>query len=223
MPRPEIINLSFHGVGTPSAPPREPGEHDYWISSDAFLAILDEVQGRGDVRLSFDDGNSSDVEAALPALVERGMTADFFVVAGRIGTSENIDQDGVRALRAAGMSVGTHGMDHRSWRGLDERDLEVELVRAREAIAEVAGAPVDSAALPLGQYDRAVLAALRRLDYRVVYTSDARRACEGAWLQPRYSVRAGDTPQSIRESVLARPRARERHLRTLAGVVKRWR
>src|SRR5262245_37046734 len=67
MRSPEIINLSFHGVGTPPLAPREPGEHDYWIGHDGFLAVLDEVVGRDDVRLSFDDGNASDVEAALPA------------------------------------------------------------------------------------------------------------------------------------------------------------
>jgi len=219
----EIINLSFHGVGTPAGPPREAGEHDYWVGRDAFLSLLDELQGRDDVRLSFDDGNASDVEFALPALVERGMAADFFVVAGRLGTPGNLDGDGVRALRDAGMRVGTHGMDHRSWRGLDDGQLAAELVEAREAIAEATGSAVDAAALPLGQYDRSVLAALRRLDYRVVYSSDARRARAGAWFQPRYSVRAGDTPRSVRETVLAPPRAQERLRANLAGLVKRWR
>jgi len=219
----EIINLSFHGVGTPPGPPREPGEHDYWVDRDGFLSILDEVQGWDDLRLSFDDGNVSDVEIALPALVERGMTADFFVVAGRLGTPGNVDAGGVRALRVAGMRVGTHGMDHRSWRGLDNDDLAVELVEAREAIAQAAGSTVDAAALPLGQYDRTVLAALRKRDYRVVYSSDARRARTGAWFQPRYSVRAGETPQSLRDTVLTPPRTRERLRGHLAGIAKRWR
>jgi peptidoglycan/xylan/chitin deacetylase (PgdA/CDA1 family) len=219
----EIINLSFHGVGPPPGPPREPGEHDYWVGRDAFLALLDDVQGRDGVRLSFDDGNASDVEVALPALVERGMTADFFVVAGRLGTPGNVDADGVRALSGAGMGVGTHGMDHRSWRGLDDDELALELVEARQAIAEVAGSAVDAAALPLGQYDRTVLAALRKLEYRVVYSSDARRGRPGAWFQPRYSVRASDTPHSLREFVLAPPRAHQRLRGQLAGLAKRWR
>jgi peptidoglycan/xylan/chitin deacetylase (PgdA/CDA1 family) len=219
----EIINLSFHGVGAPPGPPREPGEHDYWVGRDAFLSLLDAVQGRDDVRLSFDDGNASDVEVALPALAERCMTADFFVVAGRLGTPGNVDADGVRALRSAGMCVGTHGMRHRSWRGLGDNDLAAELVDARAVIAEAAGSPVDAAALPLGQYDRAVLAALRKLDYRVVYSSDARRARAGAWFQPRYSVRTGDTPQAVRETVLAPPRGFERLRGHLTGIAKRWR
>jgi peptidoglycan/xylan/chitin deacetylase (PgdA/CDA1 family) len=219
----EIINLSFHGVGPPPGAARERGEHDYWVGRDAFLSLLDEAHGRDDVRLSFDDGNASDVEVALPALVERGMTADFFVVAGRLGSPGNVDVSGVRALRAAGMRVGSHGMDHRSWRGLDDDTLAAELVEAREAIAEAAGSAVEAAALPLGQYDRTILAALRRFDYRFVYSSDARRARVGAWLQPRYSVRADDTVRSVRETVFAAPRARERLRSHLAGIAKRWR
>lgn len=219
----EIINLSFHGVGAPPGPPREAGEHDYWVGRDAFLSLLDEVQGRDDVWLSFDDGNASDVDVALPALVERGMTADFFVVAGRLGIPGNLDAGGVRALQDAGMRVGTHGMGHRSWRGLSDDELAVELVEAREVIAEATGTAVDAAALPLGQYDRTVLSALRRLGYGVVYSSDARRARAGAWFQPRYSVRAGDTPRSVQEKVLLPPRASERLRGHLAGLVKRWR
>jgi peptidoglycan/xylan/chitin deacetylase (PgdA/CDA1 family) len=219
----ELINYSFHGVGTPPGPAREAGEHDYWVGRDAFLALLDELAGREEVRLSFDDGNASDVEVALPALVERGMRADFFVLAGRLGTPGNVDAEGLRALLAAGMTVGTHGMEHRSWRGLSDHDLAVELVDAREAIAEAAGVAVDTAALPLGQYDRTVLAALRRHGYRAVFSSDDRRARVGAWFQPRYSARAGDTPRSLRESVLAPPRLRERLRSALTGTVKRWR
>ena len=219
----EIINLSFHGVGTPPGPPREPGEHDYWVGRDAFLSLLDEVQGRDDVRLSFDDGNASDVEVALPALIERGMTADFFVVAGRLGTPGNLDAGGVRALRAAGMRVGTHGMDHRSWRGLDDDELAVELVEAREAIAEAAGSAVDAAALP----PRAVRpqrpggVAEARLPGRLLERRPS--STGGRGFQPRYSVRAGDTPRSVRETVLAPPRAQERLRGHLAGLVKRWR
>jgi peptidoglycan/xylan/chitin deacetylase (PgdA/CDA1 family) len=219
----QIVNLSFHGVGAPPGPPREPGEHDYWVGRGAFLAILEELWGRGDVQVSFDDGNLSDAEVALPALVERGMTADFFLVAGRLGVSGNVDAAGVRALLAAGMTVGTHGMDHRSWRGLSDDDLRVELVDARHVIAEAAGAAVDAAALPLGQYDRGVLAALRKAGYRVVYSSDARRARTDAWFQPRYSVRAGDTPESIREAVLNPPPLRMRLRGQVAGMVERRR
>jgi peptidoglycan/xylan/chitin deacetylase (PgdA/CDA1 family) len=218
----EVINLNFHGIGTPRRS-LEPGEHEYWIDRDSFLGILDELHDRVDVRVSFDDGNESDVDVALPALAERGMEADFFILAGRLGAPGSVDVDGVRALLAQHMTIGTHGMNHRSWRGLSDHGRRVELLDARQAIAEASGATVDTAALPLGQYDRRVLAALRELDYRVVYSSDERRARPGAWFQPRYTVRAGDTPRSIRQSVLADRHARERLRTQVIGIAKRWR
>jgi peptidoglycan/xylan/chitin deacetylase (PgdA/CDA1 family) len=151
------------------------------------------------------------------------MEASFFIVAGRLGQPGSIDADGVRTLADHNMTIGTHGMSHRSWRGLSEDDLRIELVDAREAITEACGATVDTAALPLGQYDRRVLAALRKFDYRTVYSSDGRRAQAGAWFQPRYTVQAGDTPCSIRRSVLATRPARERIRTEIAGITKRWR
>jgi peptidoglycan/xylan/chitin deacetylase (PgdA/CDA1 family) len=221
-PRREVVNLNFHGIGTPRRS-LEPGEDQYWIDRDSFLGILDELRDRADVRLSFDDGNASDVDIALPALAERGMEADFFVLAGRLGEPGSVDANGVRALLAQRMTVGTHGMNHRSWRGLSDRDRRVEMEDARRAIAEASGATVDAAALPFGQYDRRVLVALRGLEYRVVYSSDARRAREGAWFQPRYTVRAWDTPRSIWQSVLTARHAHERLRSQLVGIAKRWR
>lgn len=217
-----IHNVSFHGIGTPG-PEREPGEHDYWVSRDPFLRILDGCAARPEVRISFDDGNESDVAIALPALVERGLKADFFLIAGRIGTPGNISAEGVRALVAAGMGIGSHGQGHRAWPDVPEAELRGELADARIRIAEAAGRTVDSAACPFGAYDRRVLGRLRALGYRRVYTSDRRPAAGDAWLQARFSVLAHDTAESFWAGVLSR-RGPARQLRDAAvGTVKRWR
>jgi hypothetical protein len=39
-----------------------------WVSRERLDAVLDSVAGRDDVRITFDDGNASDVVHALPAL-----------------------------------------------------------------------------------------------------------------------------------------------------------
>jgi peptidoglycan/xylan/chitin deacetylase (PgdA/CDA1 family) len=217
-----LVNICFHGVGTPTRE-LEPGEAPYWVSVDQFHRILDEVTTWPSVRLSFDDGNASDAEVALPALVERGLSADFFVLAGRLGAAGSLDEHGVRALGKHGMAIGTHGMRHRSWRGMDATTRHDELVAARDRLAALAGTAIDAAACPLGRYDRRVLAELRRLGYQRVFTSDRRPARRGAWLQPRYSVVHDDTPETLRARALGRPPL-VRHARTIAvGVVKRWR
>ena len=84
----EVRNISFHGIGTPEGPEREPDEHRYWVTESAFLRVLDLCASVPNVRLSFDDGNASDAAIALPALLERGLSADFFPIAIADGFDE---------------------------------------------------------------------------------------------------------------------------------------
>jgi peptidoglycan/xylan/chitin deacetylase (PgdA/CDA1 family) len=217
-----IINVCFHGIGTPGRD-MEPGEDRYWITAELFHRVLDEVMTWPAVRISFDDGNASDVEIGLPALRQRRLHADFFVLAGRLGAAGSLDEDAVRELRCHGMGIGTHGMRHRSWRGMDPETRREELVTARERLAEVAGGGVDDAACPLGRYDRGLLAHLRGLGYRQVFTSDRRPARRDGWLQPRFSVRCDDTPRALRAAALEPAPLTYRIRSTAVGFVKRWR
>lgn len=217
-----VVNVCFHGIGTPQRS-LEPGEEAYWTREDTFLSILDSVVGRDDVRLSFDDGNSSDITIALPALVERGLRATFFVVAGRLDLTGSLSRDDVRALHAAGMRIGNHGMTHTPWRGLDSARQREELETSRMVLAEVVGRPVVDAACPLGRYDRHVLEALQRLRYASVHTSDRRWARSDRWVQPRYSIRSQDTASSVAREVLRRPGLLTRATGSAVGLVKRLR
>ncbi|GLW35718.1 polysaccharide deacetylase family protein [Actinoplanes regularis] len=219
---PERINILFHGIGSPQRD-LELGEDKYWITEDAFLAILDEVATWPSVGLSFDDSNSSDVEIALPALLERGLTAEFFVLAGRLDRPGSLGEDDLRSLIKNGMPVGNHGMWHHPWRAMSPAAADEELAEARDRIAAVTGRPVTRAACPLGRYDRATLDALRRLGYTTVFTSDRRPARPGAWLQPRFSVYHDDTPETVRAAVQRSRRLPVRARNAAAGAVKRWR
>lgn len=215
------INLCFHGIGTITEE-RETGEARYWVSEVLFLRILDEVRQNPRVRLSFDDGNVSDVSTALPALVERNLSATFFALAGRLADPASLGSADLRELRAAGMEIGTHGWTHRPWRGLDDGQARLELLQARSALVDASGGPVRDAALPLGRYDRRLLGRLKRIGYRTVYTSDRFPARPAAWLQARYSITAADTVESIRSVIAHRFGVHE--VRGLAAAtVKRYR
>jgi peptidoglycan/xylan/chitin deacetylase (PgdA/CDA1 family) len=217
-----VINICFHGVGTPQRE-LEPGEDRYWITEDLFHAVLDEVRAWPSIRISFDDGNMSDVDLGLPALLERGLRADFFVLAARLESKGSLDADAVRELHRNGMTIGSHGMWHRPWRGMEPAARQDELVTARAQLAEAAGAEVDTAACPLGRYDRELLGHLRRLGYRRVFSSDRRGARSDAWLQPRYSVRRDDTPESLRAEALVGPGVLSKLKLEAVGVAKRLR
>ena len=188
--------LNFHCIGTP---PRElaDGEEEVCVERDQFHEILDAIAGRADVQLTFDDGNSSDVSVVLPALKSRGLAAEFFVCPARFGMPGFVTEDEVRELKLAGMLLGSHGMDHVRWRGLDDPKMEREIVEAKQVLQEVLQAPVETAACPFGSYDRRSLAALRGAGFKRVYTSDGGRAHVADWLVARNTVRRSDSVESV--------------------------
>lgn len=216
------VNICFHGVGTPRRD-LEDGEAAYWVSESRFHQVLDLVADESRVRLSFDDANASDVEVGLPALLERGLSATFFVLAGRLDHAGSLSGTDVRTLAANGMRIGSHGMTHEPWRGLRGADLDRELVEARQVLAEVSRNEISEAALPLGRYDRRLLHRVRALGYRRLHTSDRLHARPQAWLQPRFSIRGTDTVDSVRSEVLAAPSRRRRAARVATIAAKRLR
>ena len=216
------INLTFHGIGDPGRP-LEPGEGDVWVTHDRFLSLLDAVVDRQDVLITFDDGNASDIELALPALRERGLTATFFVVAGRLGVPRFLDADEVRELQGAGMEIGCHGMRHRPWRRLNDRALREELVSARAIVEDVIGRPVAQAACPFGSYDRRVLRTLRESGYTRVYTCDRGTSRAGEFVQARNSVRAHDDANLLEQIESLEASRLHAQYRRAVVAVKRWR
>ncbi|MCA1569574.1 MAG: polysaccharide deacetylase family protein [Chloroflexi bacterium] len=216
------INITFHGIGSP--PQRvDADEEAVWTSTEEFEFVLDAARAREDVRITFDDGNRSDLEIALPALRARGLRATFFVVAGRVGTPGYVDADAIRELAEAGMGIGCHGMRHRPWRGLTGPALHEELGEARAQLERIVGVTVDEAACPFGAYDRRSLAGLRAHGYRRVYTCDRGSARPDLWLQARNTVYGGQGATLV-DGLLARGDSwRVRLARDTKTLVKRWR
>jgi peptidoglycan/xylan/chitin deacetylase (PgdA/CDA1 family) len=217
-----VTNLTVPGVG-PHTPELGAGEATTWIDIEQLEHVLDLAMQRPAVRLSFDGGNCSDVHIVLPRLVERGLTAEFFPLAGRIGDPGRIDRSGLRELVAAGMSIGSHGWELRDWRALDDAAAEQEIGLALRVLTELSGQPVHRVAVPFGSYDRTVLRRLRQAGVTRAYTNDGGRARVDAWLQPRTSLRSDMTPECVHLLADGRtglgPEVRLGALR----LVKRWR
>jgi peptidoglycan/xylan/chitin deacetylase (PgdA/CDA1 family) len=181
----ELI-LTFHGLGEPPATVSD-SERNVWVPVQWLEAVLDALPPHG-VELAFDDGNTSDIEHALPALSRRGRRARFFILAGELGRPGRLAADDVSRLHAAGMRIGSHGLHHRSWRAIPGVELERELLASRRALSAIVGAEVSEAACPFGAYDRRVLGALRAAGYKRVYTSDGGCSSPMDWLAARTTI-----------------------------------
>jgi peptidoglycan/xylan/chitin deacetylase (PgdA/CDA1 family) len=221
--RDEILNLCFHGIGTPGRA-LEPDEDLYWVEEAQFEDLLQVISRYPWVRITFDDGNASDTEHALPTLRRHGLKAAFFIISGRLDQPGSLTTGDVRSLVQAGMTVGSHGLRHMPWRSISDQELEEELAGAAAVITDAAGEQVRQVACPFGSYDRRVLSAVRRNGFSRVYTVDGGTARNGAWLQSRYTIRAADTPLHI-ERLARSPRgsALPAMVRKTKCFVKRWR
>jgi peptidoglycan/xylan/chitin deacetylase (PgdA/CDA1 family) len=217
-----VVNLTVHGIG-PTCRELDPDEDGTWVGVEQFEQVLDAVVGRPDVHITFDDGNASDVEIALPRLIERELTAEFFVLAGLLGEPGRLDVAGVRELAGAGMRIGSHGWAHRDWRRIDDWQAIEEIIDAHRVLGELTGQRVSRVAIPFGSYDRHVLRRLRRARVTCAYTSDGGRARPDAWLQARTSLRHDLDADWTREVLEGAPSIPLRARRLAARAVKRTR
>lgn len=219
-PRERLV-VNFHGIGEPRGVPQD--EAPYWCPRSEWSAFADslaEVSLLEDVELevTFDDGNLSDLDEAMPVLAARGLSATFHVCAGRIGQPGFLGEGELHELRASGMSIGSHGWNHVNLRKVDDHELVREVVGSRARIIEASGGEVTAFAIPFGSYDRRVLRALK--DYAVAYTSDDMRSVAHRWLVPRFSYDRTWRPGDIKDLADRTPSSLQRLLNRVRGRVK---
>ena len=236
------VVLMYHRIGVGALPGRESGEESYAVSPETFEAQLDalaasraSVVGYGElesktrlpVLITFDDGNATDHEIALPALRRRGYSALFFVTPAWIGTPGFMTWDQVRDLERQGMAVGAHGLDHTPLSTLAGEELGRHLADARRAFESHLGRCPDTLSLPGGFGSHDVIAAAHAAGFRVVFGSEPRRASAltAGSAVPRFAVRRGDGLAAFRGLVEQRPlniaghRVRHAALRVLRSFV----
>jgi peptidoglycan/xylan/chitin deacetylase (PgdA/CDA1 family) len=160
------------------------------------------------VMLTFDDAYSDFGACAFPLLRRYGMTAELFVVAGKVGGAADWDEaygppaplmgwDEIVALERAGIAIGSHMMTHPHATGLDDESLIREGALSRFTLEARLDRPVTSLALPFGDHDGRVVEALTLCGYRHIYTCEEAIASSGGdpLRIPRFNV-AGDTDLS---------------------------
>ena len=222
----ERLILHFHGLG-PVPAWVDSEERDYWCPSDRFVSMLDAIQSLSNeipIEITFDDGNASDANIALPALTARGLRASFFICAGRIGKQGYLDRAGILDIVASGMEVGSHGWGHVNWRRADDKALDAEIDEAPKLISDIVGYTVNTVAIPFGSYDRRVLRRLRRSQINTVLTSDGGRAQLTGWMFPREVFRVSWDDRRTLAEMATKPLSVKAGLRrSVVGLIKRMR
>jgi peptidoglycan/xylan/chitin deacetylase (PgdA/CDA1 family) len=120
--------------------------------------------------VSFDDGFKNWITNAVPILLDHGVPAAFFVAAGYIGTSVERDRekllgfydsrdllmeflswDDCREMADAGMTIGSHTMNHVHLIDLDDDGVEAELADSKQLIEAELGRACVHFCCPFGR------------------------------------------------------------------------
>lgn len=104
------------------------------------------------VVLTFDDGDDTFLESALPLLQKFGMTATMFLVSERLGKPGYMDINGAREARAAGIEAGVHGLNHRDLCQCSDLELHEEIVLSKERLEASLGTALATFCYPYGHY-----------------------------------------------------------------------
>lgn len=222
MTRRGMTALMYHRLGSGALRGRETGEESYAVPPERFRAHLEAVEAAevpvrslGDllggrlgpgVCITFDDGNSSDHDVALPALRERGWPALSFVVPAWVGTPGYLGWSDIRRMRREGIAVGAHGWDHTWLATLDDTAVRRQLREARRVMAGELGETPRALSLPGGSGGRRALRIAREEGFTLVATSVPRSA-RGIAPLTRFAVRSGDRAEDIRLLAAGRWRA----------------
>ena len=176
-----------------------PGPDRYKIRQQLFEAMAGRVRAAGTI-LTFDDGGRSALDVVAPVLAEHGLRGEFFIATARLGTPGFLDRKGVGELAAAGHIVGSHSHTHPEvMTELSDEEIRAEWRMSISLLEDATGQPVESASVPNGFTNRAVLAAARESGIRTLYTSapTRRRRTYGTMdVVGRFAVLAVDSPGS---------------------------
>ncbi|MER7998103.1 polysaccharide deacetylase family protein [Streptomyces sp. NPDC095613] len=177
------------------------------VTMDRLLRARAQGRGAGLVGLTFDDGYADFLERAVPLLRRFGFTATVFVLPGRLGGTNEWDslgprkplltEDGIRAVVAAGMEIGSHGLRHTDLTKADDALLTSETARSRALLRELTGAEVAGFCYPYGTVDARVVEAVRAAGYSYGCAINP-GPLTGVFALPRIHVGEKDTALRLR-------------------------
>jgi peptidoglycan/xylan/chitin deacetylase (PgdA/CDA1 family) len=173
------------------------------------------------VLLTFDDAYAGFVEHALPVLQRHRFPAVVYAISDWLGERMRWADAGpsrarpllmsaaqLRALRTAGITVGSHGARHLKLAELDPAQQAQELARSRSALEDLLGEPVEHLCYPFGSFDRNTVGLAAAAGYRSAMTClrGAATPEDHPLLLPRKAISFGDNLIGFAWKVLVKHR-----------------
>ena len=165
------------------------------------------LPARGAV-LTFDDGYDNFADFALPILARYGFTATVYAISGWLGQPIQwhgdepgrlrprlMDAGRLREIQAAGITIGSHTVNHARLGELEPAAQRRELRDSKAALEDLLGSPVRHLCYPFGSFDLAAVHAARDAGYASATTClrGAARVADHPLALPRKAISFGDS------------------------------
>ncbi len=136
----------------------------------AGIGRADAAAAQTIVSLGFDDGYSSQYDAARPMLAAHGMHATFFIISGSVGESGYMTWSQLDGLAADGNEIGGHTLDHPDLTTLSSTEARRQICDDRTQL-QAHGFQVTDFAYPYGAFNAAVEKLARDCGYSSARTT----------------------------------------------------
>lgn len=156
----------------------------YAVSKDSFTRQLDLIAQKPSgiynnstldkVVITFDDGHESNLHMAVPLLLERGLSAYFFITSGFVDSRPGFmsSPEVLELSNTAGMIVGSHGVTHRFFNDMTPDEALNELKESKALLETLTNHPCESMSFPGGRYNKSVLNQMKSAGYTQWFGSD---------------------------------------------------
>ncbi|HYP58354.1 MAG TPA: polysaccharide deacetylase family protein [Beijerinckia sp.] len=204
--------LLYHSIGeSPWATP----ENDFraqmeWLSRSAKIVSLpqlleDSFDDPFQVSITFDDGYASLRDLALPVLQDCGAVATVFINAGLLAENVRNPSDAslghypedwflswedVRALAAAGWTIGSHGVEHLDLTRAAPDVVNKQLRASKQMIGANLSQPCSYFAYTWGRHVKSLREAVAAAGYNYALSCEHEPLSEGfdRWAVPRINI-----------------------------------
>jgi len=201
--------LAYHLVGAGTSSPVDVPVDDFrrqldCLASNFELSTLTRAlttpgQQRPRAILTFDDAYANFAKVVWPILAERGVPAVLYVPVGFVRGSAGPPLRGadlpactfadLRELAAAGVEIGSHGVNHVNLRRVTEDALTREVQDSRTELEQVLGREVPSFCYPQAKLDARVERVVARHYQSAVAAGGRRHLGRNLHKIPRFPVR----------------------------------
>jgi peptidoglycan/xylan/chitin deacetylase (PgdA/CDA1 family) len=152
--------------------------------------------------ITFDDGGRSVVKNALPCLSEVGFSSTMFLLADKIGRSNDwdisrragglplADEQEIREWIGAGQRIGSHGCSHLRLTQLSPVELRREVCDSKKSLEDRFGVAVDDFCYPYGDTNPSVAEMVESAGYATACTTmrGINTSAENPYLLKRVAV-----------------------------------